>query len=355
MSFYDDKIGFDMETDGEKPEYALQPWRIGQGKAWATSLVWIVPGENPHGDITPALYQMREMLERAIREGKTLVGWNTVFDIQILMAYGLEEMVMQCRWLDAMLIWKHATVEPEYEAKGRPGKRKSYSLKAFVPEHFPEHAGYEADVTYHNPTPPELVDLHEYNIKDVAFTLKGAKMYWDKLTERQQRCVLIEAECLPLVASTNLHGMLVDTLTLRNLRADLERKARMKLAKLARFDVDASVVRSPIQLRKKMFDEWKLTPLKKTPAGEWSTDKETLHELAISSGDWRVRAIRAYRETLNAITKYCDSPLEAAEYNGDGYARPQSRVFSTYTGRFTVSSTQKIYLNKKKIVSEEVE
>lgn len=293
---------------------------------------------------------METMLEYALRYDKTIVGWNVIFDIQILLAYGLEDLVIRAKWLDAMLVWKAATVEPEYEAK--PGKRKSYSLKVFVPEHFPEHAGYEADITYHNPTPEQLVELHEYNVLDVIFTLKGAKMYWERLTERQQHCVLIEAESLPLVASTNLRGMLIDSLTLRNLRADLERKARMKLAKLERFNVDASVVRSPAQLRKIMFEDWKLKPIKQTATGADSTDKESLHELAISTGDWRIKCIRTYRETLNAISKFVDSPLEASEYNEDGYARPQFRVNSTYTARMTVSSTQKIKLDRKRKIVE---
>jgi DNA polymerase I-like protein with 3'-5' exonuclease and polymerase domains len=354
VTFYDTHIGFDLETDGTLPEYALQPWRHGQGKAWVTSLVWLIPSEEPRGGMYPHSGDLQRMLEYAIKTNKTIVGWNVVFDIQWLLSYGLEELVFKAKWLDAMLLWKHATVEPEYEAKGRPGKRKSYSLKVFVPEHFPEHAGYEAEITYHNPNEEQLEQLHEYNIKDVIFTLKGAKMYWERLTPRQQRCALIESECLPLVAATNLRGMLIDSLHLHHLRAELERKARMKLAKLERFNVDETVVRSPAKLRKVMFEDWGLTPLKKTPAGVDSTDKETLHELAISSKDWRVKCLRTYRETLNAIGKFVDSPLEAAEYNGDGYARPQFIPFSTYTGRFTVSSKQKILKNKK-IKGEELE
>ncbi len=334
MTFYERHIGFDMETDGTRPEYALQPWRVAQKHAWATSLVWGHLAE-PKGETYPRREAMEAMLRYALDNNLRIVGWNVQF------------------------IWKHATVEPEHDAK--PGKKKSRSLKAFVPEHFPEHAGYEADIAYHNPTAAQLEALHAYNIQDVDFTLTGAAMYWAKLTPKQRRCVLIEAECLPLVASTNLRGMLIDTLTLRSLRADLERVARMKLAKLERFGVDATVVRSPDKLRQKMFVEWGLPPLKETPASKpdaikYSTDKETLHELAISTGDWRVKCIRTYRETLNAIGKFVDSPLEAADYCGDGCAHPQFHVFSTYTGRFTVSSKQKYNLKQRnKVETEEVE
>jgi hypothetical protein len=31
-------VAFDFEASGELPEYALQPWRLAQGKFWATSI-----------------------------------------------------------------------------------------------------------------------------------------------------------------------------------------------------------------------------------------------------------------------------------------------------------------------------
>jgi DNA polymerase I-like protein with 3'-5' exonuclease and polymerase domains len=356
QTFYDSHLAFDLETDGTDLAFSLQPWRYAQGKAWITSLVWIRHRNGiaeVNGCLNPTRLDMAAMLQYAITHDLRIIGHNVVFDIAWLFAYGLEELVMRAKFLDSMLVWKALENEPEYESK--PGKKKSYSLKAAVPILFPEHAGYESGIDFHDASPEARAKLHEYNKLDVIFTFRAAAKWWSQLTEKQRRCVLIEAECLPLVADTNLRGMLVDTITLSNLRADLEKKARMKLAKLNRFGVDETVVRSPAKLRKVLFEDWGLKPLKQTATGADSTDKESLHELAISTKDWRVRAIRTYRETLNAIGKFVDSPLEAAEYNGDGYARPQFKVYSTYTGRFSCSSTQKIYLNKKKIVSEETE
>lgn len=35
----DEKVtAFDFEASGTLPEYALQPWRVPQGKAWITSM-----------------------------------------------------------------------------------------------------------------------------------------------------------------------------------------------------------------------------------------------------------------------------------------------------------------------------
>lgn len=195
-AWYARHMSFDFETSGKQPEYALQPWRIKQGLMWATSLAWVrryPTWTAASGGLWPDRAMMKRMLEEAIKEKIRLVGWNVVYDIAVLLAYDLEELVFECKWLDGALVWKHATVEPQYDESQRP---RSYSLKVFVPEHFPEHAGYEAEIDYHGTDPAELEKLHTYNVKDTVFTLRGTKMYWDKLTKQQQRVVLIEAECL---------------------------------------------------------------------------------------------------------------------------------------------------------------
>lgn len=338
--FFESHTAFDFETSGKSPEYALQPWRVAQGLAWPVSLAWVTPRNRllatAGGGLSPDRAMMKGMLEDAIREKRRLVGWHVVFDIAWLLAHDLEDLVFSAKWLDAMLIWKHATIEPQYDERF---EGKSYSLKAFVPEHWPEHAGYEVDVDYHGTDPAELAKLHNYNIKDCIFTLKGAKMYWEKLTVQQQHVALIEAECFPMVAKANLQGMLVDTLVLRDLQQQLMNEAADALALLAPLGMTEEIARSPIKLRAMMFDQWGMMPHHTTDKGEFSTDKETLHELA-AAGDWRAKTLRKYREALNNKTKFVDNPLKAAAYNGDGCARPECKVFSAYTGRMTYSSFQ---------------
>ena len=82
MQDWDDDrfIAFDFETSGQLPEYALQPWRVEQGLAWATSLVWCQkePAEmRIEGGLAPSVDKMRAMLEHAIAEKRTICGWNT--------------------------------------------------------------------------------------------------------------------------------------------------------------------------------------------------------------------------------------------------------------------------------------
>src|SRR5215469_16770057 len=168
---------FDVETSGTLPEFSLQPWRVLQGRAWLTSLAWVWRQDNETrhaGGLNPDTSMIRNMLTWAIETGHILVGWNVVFDISWLYAYaerfdeGLIPLLDKVRFWDAMLLWRHLDVEPDYDHK----QQRSYSLKAAVPLFFPEYAGYEADVDYHGTNPEELEKLHEYNIKDCIFTLR---------------------------------------------------------------------------------------------------------------------------------------------------------------------------------------
>jgi DNA polymerase I-like protein with 3'-5' exonuclease and polymerase domains len=338
---------FDFETSGSLPEYALQPWRLASGDFWATSLVWVWRedgvlhtdgGLNPD---RPMMARFLAFLKRTVRRG---VGWNTVFDLSVLAAYGFEDEIMALQWVDGMLLYRHLEVEPEYEIN-KPDKRP-FRLKGpggAMSVFYPDEDGYEEDVDYHDPDPAVRAKLHDYNVKDSIFTLRITRKLWARLTKQQLRNALIEAECLPMIARANVEGMIIDTLACRDLITRLEREADDALAKLQWFGVTEEIIRSPTKLAELIFDQWKL-PVFKTSVGKKtgkvsrSTDKEVLHELSFI--DPKVKTLRTYREALNNKTKFADAPLESVLYNGDGRAHPLARVFGTYSGRLTYSSKQ---------------
>jgi DNA polymerase I-like protein with 3'-5' exonuclease and polymerase domains len=281
------------------------------------------------------------MLEWALDERRILVGWNTVFDISWLYALAPERLVNECRFLDAMLLWRHLDIEPEYDESGRT--KRSYSLKVAFPEFYPEHAGYEQEIDYHSTDPDELRKLHEYNVLDCAFTLRLAKRFWEGLKSKQQSTAVVEARCLNMVGQANLEGLIIDPLEVAQLSASLKVTAAKKLKSLAPHGISEEVVRSPAKLSKVMFDDWKLpvyreNESKKTGKVSRSTDKETLHELSFI--DPRAKELREYREALNTDTKFAMAPIAACAYNEDGKAHPLARVFGTYSGRMTYSSKQ---------------
>jgi len=335
-------ISFDFETSGELPEYALQPWRVSSGKAWPTSLVWAYRDPTPQikGGLWPNRGQMEQMLNYAINTNTPILGWNTAFDISWLLAYGLKDKVMQVRWLDGMLLWRHLFIEPEYENRQN---RFSYGLKEGVRKFLPQHAGYEEDVDFHSTDPAELEKLHKYNVRDVVFTARISKMIWDQLDETQRNCAMVEAECLPLVAEANLNGMLVDTVTTHELRQYLTDRANDLLEELEPHGITEKVVRSPKQLSELIFDVWKLPVIKenvskKTGKVSRSTDKEVMHELSFK--DDRAAKVKQYREALNNRTKFADALLKSADYNENGRTHPSAKIFGTYSGRFTYASKQ---------------
>lgn len=337
-------IAFDFETSGTLPEYALQPWRYVTGDAWVTSISIIryVRGRLvPWGSkLWPTQADMRFMLQAAIANDLTVVVWNGVFDIAWLIAYGCGDLVHKVRWLDGMLLWRHASIEPEYELNR--AKKKSYSLKAAVANFVPSQAGYEQGIDFHSTDPTELAKLQKYNDQDSVYTWAFSKIFWGDLTDRQRSTALIEAESLSLLAEANLRGMPVDVLATKELAAKLEQTAKDMLEKLAPHGVTETIVRSPMQLSKLMFDDWKLPVLKetttKTGKVNRSTDKEVLHELSFI--DDRAASLRLYREALNNRTKFADTPLLSAIYNGDWCSRPSAIPFGTYSGRMTYGSKQ---------------
>lgn len=334
-------IAFDFETSGTLPEYALQPWRVKTGDAWATSLVTVT--KEPKvvgGGLAPTKGMMRQFLEQALDEKRRILGWNTVFDIQWLLAYGFEKEVFAAKWLDGMLLWRHFYIEPEYETAR--GKRFSYGLKNAVAKFLPEHAGYEKDIDFHNPDPEVRKELHLYNVKDTLFTYRIAEMIWDALTEQQQRCALLEAASLPMVARANLEGMKIDMLAVHELQQALDDVVAEKMVLLRPLGVTEETVASPMKLASFLYDEMKYPVLKEnksklTGKVTRSTDKEVLHELAFDHPV--ARTIKEVREARGNKVKFADNPLEAATYNGDGRARPQGIVFGTYSGRLTYASS----------------
>lgn len=344
-------VAFDFETSGQLPEYALQPWRMKQGLFWTTSISVIRRSDAESrlvpwmSKIFPSVDDMRSFLETAIANDWLVVTWNGIFDIGILIAYGLRDLVFKVRWIDGLLLWKHLEVDPEYDID-KP-KKKSFALKPdavkrFIPG-FADTTGAD-DVDFHSRDPAELAKLQHYNNRDSVRTLVIAKIIWEQLSPEQRNAALIEASAMPLVAEANLNGIPVDTIFTNELAAWLQDTAVKRLEDLAPHGLNGpAMVRSPKQLAELMYDVWGLPVLKenvgkKTQKVSRATDKEVLYELAFM--DPRCKLLKEYRESLNNDTKFAQAPLASAEYNGDGRTRPQGIMFGTYTGRMTYASKQ---------------
>lgn len=362
LKWNDDKIiAGDLETSGRQKEFALQPWRVLTGDAWITSGSFLRQGADGFDPILSQLFptkdQIAAVLERAIFNDWTILGWNITFDVSMMMALGPEiaDLCMRVKWLDGMLMERHYDIEPEYEFQSAKHLKKSYSLKGFTdssgrffPGAFqrwlPHVPVYNQDVDFHSTKPEDLARLQRYNDDDNRYTHIISRMIWHKLTAVQRRAVLIQAEAIPMVAQANLLGLPVDQLTVRHLGAKLDIDAATYLHQLAPDGLTEEIVRSPMKLAELLFDKWQLPVLKENKSkvegkpNSRSTDKEVLHELAFV--DPRARQIKLYRETLNARGKFVDGMLNSVAYNGDGRTHPVAKLFGTYTDRMTVASKQ---------------
>jgi DNA polymerase I-like protein with 3'-5' exonuclease and polymerase domains len=283
------------------------------------------------------------MLQYAIDNDNTIVGWNVTFDAAWLIALGLEDLVMKAKWLDGMLLWRHLTIEPEYDAL--IGKKKSYGLKAAVKEFLPAFAGYEEDVDFFDDAPEALEKLHKYNQLDAEFTLRITKQLYSQLSPTQLNAALIEAESIPLIAQANTHGMLVDVDAANKLIKQLDRTAAEIFEQLKDSGVTETIIRSPKKLGELIYDDWKLPCSQHTDTGARAVGKEALYELSFL--DPRAKLLKEYREALNNKTKFAEVILDAVAYNGTGYVHPEAKIFGTYSGRLTYSSSQGYGVNAK--------
>jgi len=332
-------IGFDIETSGVKPEYALQPWRAKSSEAWIRTSVESTATENIARVYDPQNTSetcriLTDMVRRWVEENHTICAWNATFEIAWLSAYVPERLLRRVKWLDGMLLWRHLENTPEYDTVA--SKRRSYGLKEAVKVFLPNRAGYDEGVDFHG---EDVLRLLEYNALDSRYTRAITKYLYDQLAQhpRRLRAAMIESHCLYDIAYANYTGVTIDRDSIYVLRGNLDKEIEGILAELSKHGATAEILASPAQLRTLLFETWGLEPIKHGKTGA-STDKEVLHELSVV--DPRVNLVRTYREMKNNRTKFVDNILAAIDYNNDGRAHPIAKVFGTYSGRLTYASAQ---------------
>lgn len=339
---FNQAIGFDLETEGDLAEYMLQPYRatIGQARIKAAS-VYYAENDFKDGFLYPDSEKIRSSLGPAVEDNQYIIGWNIPFDVAWLIATGHEDLAFRAKWLDAMLLWKHAVVEPEGEDVPK-NKRKSYSLKSAMEEFFPDEAGFK-DFDDFEATDEASLKLLLKRVKgDAVWPVRLAEKFWGMLTPRQRKAALIEARCIPMMAKTKVLGIKSSKEDAEKLRDILAKEALEIYKKLL---VDAPEIRglnlgSPKQLQTLIYETWGMTSDRfSKKSGAPSTDKYALFDLA--KLDPRCALLKDLREVKNNRQKYAIGTLNSLEYNGDGCVRPQPKVFGTYTGRLTYGSSDR--------------
>lgn len=327
-------ISFDVETEGDEDLFDLQPNRLIEGRAKINCVAFAqkVDGAIRTGaKAQPTKSILSDLLKKFAAEDAWIVCWNSTFDIAWLLAMGLRDEVYALRWLDGMLLARHA----HNYITGDPRAPGSFSLKAMVRTYIPDEAGYEDGVTFSPQNADEWQALIGYNKLDAKHTLALAEKFLTQLSPEQKRAATLEARCLPMVAEANLRGLAGNEVKATNLYWDLSNLSDQLLEALQdTTGATPEMLASPTQLRNLLYDEWSLVPSVFTDKGAASTNKVALDKL----NDPRAKMIRDHREATGNRVKFAEGMRSSLAYNGDGMVRPNARVFGTYTGRMTYGS-----------------
>jgi len=347
-------LALDIETapeQGHPEEYALQPWRLIEGKARISNIA-IAKDTGESMLVTKGYRTLLHSLA-----GSDVYTWNGVFDVAWLIAAGYWNEVKAIRWHDAMLLWKWGSNSQRKELM------PAWSLADGAKNFFPKETWLPGFIKMKESNHEAGDDDKYWEMRaklDAIVTAKISVAATEKLTPKQIHSAAIESETIPEVARSWVWGVKVDydlvtevLPVITNEMCEIEFRLGVSNAQNATesalFVTDpatwtpSKVLRSPKQLGELLYVKWKLTPKDfSDKTGAPKTDKAALTYLA-DQFDKCIEILR-WRELNTQLTKYLQSPLKAREYLGSDIVHPAPKIFSTYTGRFTYASkTQRKY------------
>lgn len=316
--------GFDLETAGEKQEYALQPYRLMREQCQITSFAVVDEnGLNVANGLWPSVEQLRTPLEKLAEDPwAVVVGWNTVFDTSWLIAMGLEDVVRRINWMDGQIL-RRGLENTTYPS--------GWGLKPTVAKYLPEHAGYGDDAKASGYEVKQ--ELLKYNIKDSLYTAQLARRMWDQIDARSATLVQVICQCIPAFARAWVHGVPMSRTALETWS---KRCTQVMVDALNDSPFEAETIRSHAKLK---------AALNGNGFSVTNTNKKTL---SLFANDPLVQPVIDYKRAAGSISRYITNAVKCMDYIGQDTVHPQPKMWGTYTGRCTYSATQKVpALNKK--------
>jgi len=339
-------LALDIETEahpGYPKEYALQPWRLSEGKA-RISCIAVAKGDGQSLLRTTAFRTVLKTLK-----GQTVYTWNGVFDVAWLIELGLWDEVKAINWVDSMMLWKWVSNCQKKEL--RPAWSLVDGAKHWL-------ADWELlDSFIEMKEAGELPQGHTYwemrGKLDAIVTAKISDEILAAIKPQQLHSAMIGMETIPEIARSWLQGVQIDyslidevlpsvtcemrdlefRLGVSNFKDDAAIDAQQNILKWE----PSKILRSPKQLSHLLYTVWKLKATKfSEKTGEPSTDKTALTYLCDQFD--RCHDILRWRELNTQLTKYIQTPLKSREYLGCDIMHPSPKMFSTYTGRYTYTS-----------------
>jgi DNA polymerase I-like protein with 3'-5' exonuclease and polymerase domains len=334
-------------TEGNPQEYALQPWRVREGKAQIDNIAVGKAGGEAFVVTNPK--QFRALLKSLA--GKHIAAWNALFDCAFLIASGYEEEVKAIKWVDAMIVWKWLSNSQLTD------RMPAWSLSDGVNFFFKNEPWAQAFIKMKKQKVEAGQNDQYWETRaklDAVMTSRVLIAAWQKLDERRrQSCMITMASIIPCATSWE-RGLIIDYDLIKQITpaitaemAEIEYKIGVhnelgtKALQLGDNGwTPSKILRSPKQLATLLYETWGLTAKnfsEKTNAP--STDKAALTYLA-DDNDMVLEILR-WRMLNTQLSKYIQSPLKAKAYLGNDVVHPSASIFSTYTGRMTYSSKTK--------------
>lgn len=349
-----DLFSLDIETEATRKDMqmhaGLEPYRLRQGNGRISSVALCRPDDSVVQIINDGssdwLHKLKSLLGEI--QGKPVYAHNTTFDLAWMIAQlqpdrcgNIPDLIRNVRWADTMLITK-------WLCNGQLAEdvHMSYSLanlvKTFLADH-PNTAEF-VEMKARGFRPGENSDYWEQRGQlDVIMTRQLAKFMEEKLHSSMRVGLLTEFAGLVPIANSWIMGIKVN----QDKLAQVGKLYDEKMERIARaLGLSQSTITSSKQLAQLLFSDWGLKPIRTTPGGAPGAAKDDLKWIQyhlLNSGNTeladKLGLILEFKTTTTLKSKYIKSTYEALAHTGDGHIYGSPRIFATYTGRMSYSST----------------
>lgn len=363
MNFY----ALDLETQSLVPdheEYALSPWRIMEGKMRILTYYYCSATKLPTS--TECHPQFTEQIRYEL-SNQYVWTWSGVFDIACLISSGVD--CSKVRWLDAMSAVKRVfrSQHTDHPSGARP---VSWSLGNIVKqllknwEHYDELIDVKKEFSY------DETYLRRRCQLDTEATLLLGELLWKRLTEQQQKALLIESESMYPLALAWMRGTKYNFARAKELEIEIVKERLEILQALDVIHMNSfttitvtdhkiigptthplsgweKTIGSNDQLAILMYDVWEVPFDEDLRDPKAKTDKRPVNKNVLTflierygSQFPQLVLIKRYRELKSKEDKFLKGPQKAREYLGSDTMRHYCKINSAYTGRTTYGSKQ---------------
>ena len=279
----------------------------------------IIAGQIPRDQALAALKPL--LLDASVMK----IGQNLKYDMLLLRRYGIE-----IAPLDDTMLMSYAFESGDV---GHGMDELSQRHLGFKPISFKEVAGTGKSAVTFDHVPIERAT--HYAAEDADITLRLWMLFKQKLLQARKVTVYetLERPLVPVLVKMESEGILVDRQVLSRLSSEFgtaQAAIEVDIHKLAGTSFN---IGSPKQLGDILFNQMGLAGGKKTATGAWSTDSDTLEDLAAQGIDFAKRILE-WRQLAKLRSTYTDA-LQTYINPNTGRVHTSYAMASTSTGRLS--------------------